>query len=73
MRTTVSLPDQLAADVREVSEGTSFSEFARTAIFRRVQELRARRVALAMEAGYRSEADESSIDAEWAEIEVEDW
>ena len=73
MRTTISLPDELAADVKELSGGSSFSEFARTAILRRVQELRTRRTAAAMSSGYKSEASESSLAPEWAETEVEGW
>lgn len=73
MRTTISLSDELVADVKEFSEGTSFSEFARTAILRRVEGLRARRLALAMKAGYQAEASESSLEPEWAETEVDGW
>jgi predicted transcriptional regulator len=72
MRTTVTLPDDLAREVQELAEGRSLSEFAREALRERVDRLKRNRLARELEEGYRAEAEEPSFDPEWSNVETED-
>jgi len=71
MRTTISLPDDLFAEAKRLSGGSSFSDFAVDAIRARVLEIARERLAHAMEEGYRQEADSPSLDADWATVEAD--
>ena len=73
MRTTITLPDDLANEARQFLDGRAFSDFARESIALRVAELKRARLAREMREGYRAEAEEPSIDPAWSAIEVEDW
>ena len=73
MRTTISIPDDVAEKLRaHVGEG-SLSGFIREAVEYRLSALRREAMVREMEAGYRAEAEEPSLDPEWTEIEVEGW
>jgi metal-responsive CopG/Arc/MetJ family transcriptional regulator len=71
MRTSITIPDDLATQAQELAEGRPLSEFTREAIRERVSRLKTERLAREMEAGYRAEAEEQSLAPEWAAIEVE--
>lgn len=71
MRTTISLPDTLYSEARELAGARPFSEFASEAIEAHVVELRRMRLARDMEEGYRAEAESPSLDPEWSGVEVE--
>lgn len=71
MRTTITLPDELVKEARELAHGRSLSEFAREALRERVALLRREQLAREMDEGYRTEAEEPSLDAEWSAIETE--
>lgn len=73
MRTTVTLPDPLFRQAKQLSEGGSFSEFVRQAISERVARVRRETMARDMDAGYQSEASEPSLDPEWTDLETEGW
>ncbi len=73
MRTTISLPDELATQAHEFLDGRSFSDFARESIALRVGELRRERLAREMSEGYEAEAREPSLDPAWSDVEVEGW
>jgi metal-responsive CopG/Arc/MetJ family transcriptional regulator len=73
MRTTITLPDDLVEQARELGGARSLSEFAREALRERVERLRSERLAREMEEGYRTEAEDPSLDPEWAAIETEGW
>lgn len=47
-----------------------FSELASEAIQERIQQLKRERLAEEMAAGYRSEAEDSSLDREWSAVET---
>ncbi len=69
MRTTVTIPDDLARDARELAQGGPLSELIQTALQDRVEGLRTARLAQALEEGYRSEAENPSLDPAWNEAE----
>ena len=71
MRTTISLPDELYAEAKALTEGRPFSEFASEAIGSQIVRLKRARLERQMEDGYRSEAESSSLASEWAAVEVE--
>ena len=71
MRTTISIPDDLYSEARELAGGRPFSDFASEAIQERVLRLKRDKLAREMEEGYRAEAASPSLDPEWAGIEVE--
>ena len=71
MRATVTIPDDLAAEAKELASGNSLSEFTRRALRERVERLKAERLARELEEGYRAEAEERSIDPEWSAFETE--
>lgn len=73
MRATISLPDDLAAQVHAHLGDRSFSDFAREALAERVVQLERERLAEELRDGYRAEATEPSLDDAWAEIETEGW
>ena len=71
MRTTVTLPDDLAREVGELAEGRSLSELIREALRDRVERLKRDRLAYELEEGYRAEAEEPSLDPAWSAVETE--
>jgi predicted CopG family antitoxin len=71
MRATISIPDQLYSEARELAGRRPFSEFACEAIQARIELLKRERLAREMEAGYCAEAESSSLDADWLGVEVE--
>jgi Arc/MetJ-type ribon-helix-helix transcriptional regulator len=73
MRTTISIPDDIAEKLRaHIGEG-SLSGFIREAVEYRLSALGREAMVREMDAGYRAEAMEPSLDPEWADIEVEGW
>ncbi|HEV7507909.1 MAG TPA: hypothetical protein VGS07_23700 [Thermoanaerobaculia bacterium] len=72
MRTTISLPDEVYSEARDLAGERSFSEFASDAIQERILWLKRERLGREMEEGYRSEAASSSLDPEWASFEAEE-
>jgi Arc/MetJ-type ribon-helix-helix transcriptional regulator len=73
MRTTVIIPDEVVAEVREhVGEG-SFGRFVRDAVEQRLAALRRESLVREMEEGYAAEAESHSLDDEWAGLETEGW
>jgi len=73
MRTTVTIPDDLASAAQELSQGRPLSELIRRALRELIARLEREKLARELEEGYRSEAEELSLDAEWSEIETEGW
>jgi predicted CopG family antitoxin len=71
MRATISIPDALFSEAKELAGERSFSEFASEAIQERVLRLQRGRLAREMEEGYRAEASSPSMDPAWAGFEVE--
>ncbi|MEA2693406.1 MAG: hypothetical protein QOJ16_2793 [Acidobacteriota bacterium] len=71
MRTTISVPDDLFSEARLLAGERSFSEFASDAIRWRIEQLKRELLAREMEAGYRAEAEHSSLDPAWKSIEAE--
>ena len=71
MRTTISIPDDLYAQAKELTGARAFSDFASEAIQARVLELQRERLALAMEEGYRAEAEGPALKPEWSWVEVD--
>jgi Arc/MetJ-type ribon-helix-helix transcriptional regulator len=73
MRTTISIPDDIAKKLQaHVGEG-SLSGFIRQAVEYRLDALSRESMVREMEAGYRAEVEEPSLDPEWNDIEVEGW
>jgi metal-responsive CopG/Arc/MetJ family transcriptional regulator len=73
MRTTVTLPDDLAEQVKQMLDSASLSEFIRDAVARHVEELQRKAVAEQMAEGYVAESREPSWDSDWQAIETEGW
>lgn len=74
MRTTISLPDDLAEAVRRVlAEDRSFSDFARESIALRLEQIEREAIARQMKEGYLAEGEDPSLDPAWADVEVEGW
>jgi predicted CopG family antitoxin len=71
MRTTISIPDEVYSEAKEVMGPRPFSEFASEAIQDRIQRLKRKRLAEEMAEGYRSEAEDSSLDSEWFGVETD--
>lgn len=71
MRATITIPDDLAQEVKGLSGGRPLSEFTRAALRERVDRLKRARVARELDEGYRSEAEDPSLDPEWAGLETE--
>lgn len=71
MRTTISIPDDIYAAAKEVLGARSFSELAAEAIRGRVEQLKRERLAREMAEGYRTEAQNPSLDVEWFGVETE--
>jgi predicted CopG family antitoxin len=71
MRTTISIPDDLYSEAKEVLGARPFSDFASEAIRTRVLQLKRDRLAQEMEEGYRVEAEDPSLDPEWSAVETE--
>jgi len=73
MRTTISIPDDIAERLRAHVGDRSLSGFIRESVEYRLDALTREAMIREMEAGYRAEADEPSLDPEWADVEVEGW
>jgi predicted CopG family antitoxin len=71
MRTTISIPDDVYAEAKQVLGSRPFSELAAEAIRARVQQLKKEHLARELADGYRAEAESSSLDPEWAGVETE--
>lgn len=71
MRTTITIPDELAQEAQALAGGRALSEFTREALRERVARLKREQLAREMEKGYRAEAEELSLDPEWQAVEVE--
>jgi predicted CopG family antitoxin len=71
MRTTISIPDEVYSEARQIMGSRPFSEFASEAIHARVQQLKRDRLARGLAEGYRAEAESPSLDPEWSEVETE--
>lgn len=71
MRTTITLPDDLAEDARALAQERSLSEFTRQALREHVERLKRQRLTEEMEEGYRAEAEEPSLEPGWSVVEVE--
>lgn len=71
MRTTISIPDEIYSEARQIMGSLPFSEFASEAIHVRVQQLKRERLAREMAEGYEAEARSSSLDPEWTDVETE--
>jgi predicted CopG family antitoxin len=71
MRTTISVPDDIYSEAKDLAGERSFSEFASDAIQERILCLKRDRLGREMEEGYRSEAASPSLEPEWASFEVE--
>jgi predicted CopG family antitoxin len=72
LRTTISIADSLYRAAKQLAGPRSFSEFASEALEARILSLTRERLAREMEEGYRSEAETSSLAAEWTAFEVEE-
>ncbi|MFW6012516.1 MAG: hypothetical protein ACOC92_02275 [bacterium] len=72
MRTTITIPDDLAREARELADGRSLSQFARDAVHDAVKRLKAERLARELDEGYRAEAQDPSLDPAWTAIESEE-
>jgi predicted CopG family antitoxin len=70
MRTTISIPDAIYSEAAELMGSRSFSELATEAIGAYVQQLKRERLAREMAEGYRSEAEDSSLDPAWSDVET---
>jgi len=70
MRTTVSIPDDLAEEVQEMARGRSMSDFTREALRERVDRLKREQLARELDEAYRSEAEDPSLDPDWSAIET---
>jgi predicted CopG family antitoxin len=71
LRTTISIPDEVYSEAKEVMGSRPFSEFASEAIRARVEQLKRKHLAQAMAEGYGIEAESPSLDVEWADVETE--
>jgi len=73
MRTTISIPDVLAEQIRRQAGNVTLSEFARLALSERVGRLEREALAEAMSEGYACEASSPSLDDAWSGIDAENW
>jgi hypothetical protein len=73
VRTTISINDALAEQIRQRAGGMTLSEFARRALVERVERLNREELAQAMSEGYAAEAVSPSLDNAWAVTEAEGW
>jgi hypothetical protein len=73
MRTTITIPDDLAEQIRMRAGDVTLAEFARQALAERVQRLEREALARAMKQGYVSEASAPSLEDGWDAVEVEGW
>ncbi len=73
MRTTITIPDELAERIRLQAGDVTLAEFARQALSERVQRLEREALARAMRQGYVSEASTPSLEDGWDVVEVEGW
>jgi hypothetical protein len=72
-RTTVVIPDDILDEVRRVAGESSVSGFVRDAVVYRLDAVKRELLVREMEAGYRAEAEEPSLDPEWQGVETEGW
>jgi hypothetical protein len=73
MRTTMSIPDDLAERIRRTAVGMTLSAFTRQALAERVERLEREELARAMDEGYAAEAAAPSLDGSWEVTESEGW
>jgi predicted CopG family antitoxin len=73
LRTTISIPDEVYSEARKIMGSRPFSDFASEAIQTLIQRLKRDHLAEEMAKGYRAEAESSSLDPEWSDLEVEGW
>ncbi|MCD4750748.1 MAG: hypothetical protein K8R59_15355 [Thermoanaerobaculales bacterium] len=71
MRTTVIIPDELVEEVGRLAAGEPLSRFVRESVAERVARLKREQLLRDMEAGYRAEARDPSLDSEWENLEVD--
>ncbi len=71
MRTTISIPDELFTEIKAMLGERAFSDFAGEAIRERLEQLKRESLAREMEAGYRAEAESSSLDEDWTSVELD--
>lgn len=72
MRTTITIPDDLAREARELAGGRSLSQLARDALREAVERLKAERLARELDEGYRAEARDPSLDPAWTAVDSEE-
>lgn len=73
MRTTITIPDDIADRLRAHIGDRSLSGFIRESVEYRLDALARKAMIREMETGYRTEAEAPSLDPEWNDIEVEGW
>ncbi len=71
MRTTISIPENIATELRSHLGDNSLSGFIREAVVYRLDSLKREAMVRELEAGYRAESEEQSLDSEWSDIETE--
>ena len=70
MRTTITIPDELAQEAQALAGGRALSEFTREALRERVARLKREKLAREMEEGYRAMAQDENREEEalsWSE------
>jgi hypothetical protein len=72
-RTTIVISDDILNEVRNVAGNGSVSSFVRQAVVERLERLRREALAAEMEAGYRAEAEDPSLDPDWHVTDTEGW
>ena len=73
MRTTIVIPDEVIAEVREhIGDDGILGAFVRESVEYRLAALRRESLIREMEAGYAAEAESPSLDPDWSSIEGED-
>ena len=63
---TISIPDEIYSEAKEIMGSRPFSDSASEAIRTHILELKRVGLAHEMEEGYRAEAENSSLDADWS-------
>jgi len=71
MRVTISMPDEIYFEAKEIMGSRPFSDFVSEAIQTRLWDLKRERLAHEMEEGYRAEAEDPSLDADWSRVETD--
>lgn len=71
MRTTVTIPDDLAQEARKLVPDRPLSQIIRRSLREWVERLESERLARELEEGYRAEARDPSLEPEWSTTETE--